>query len=174
MARIRLLEKDEVDPIAKEIYQRVEDNGLKIANIFKAEAHSPKLLRDITLMGLTLLTECKLNPRLRELAILRVGDLLQSSYEWAQHAPHALKVGASQEQIDALPEWANSDRFDSQERDVLQYTDEMTKDIRVSDETFARLTYFLSEEEIVELTVTVGYYAMICRMLEALEIELEI
>ncbi|MEH6570693.1 MAG: carboxymuconolactone decarboxylase family protein [Halioglobus sp.] len=173
MARVKLLEKDEVDPIAKKLFQELEDGGLKIANIFKVEAHSPKLCRDITKMGLTLLSECKLNPKLRELAILRVGDLTKSSYEWAQHVPYALKNGAHQEQIDALSGWPSSDRFDSQERAVLQYTDEMTQNIRVADPTFSALKDFLSEEEIVELTMTVGYYAMICRLLEALEVELE-
>ena len=173
MARVKLLEKDEVDPIAKEIFQELENRDLEIINIIKAKAHSPKLCRDLIRLGLTLLTECKLNSKLREMAILRVGDLTKSSYEWAQHVPDALKVGVNQEQIDALSDWVNSDKFDSQERDVLQYTDEMTQDIRVSDKTFARIKIFLTEEEIVELTVTIGYYGMICRMLEALEIELE-
>ena len=173
MARVRMLEKNEVDPIVKELYEDLEDRGLKIANIFKLEAHSPQLCRDITKMGLTLLTQCQLNPRLRELAILRVGNLNRSSYEWAQHVPFALGAGATQEQIDALAEWVSSDSFDPQERDVLQYTDEMTRNIRVTDTSFAAIKHFLSEEEIVELTMTIGYYAMICRLLEALEVELE-
>jgi len=45
--------------------------------------------------------------------------------------------------------------------------------IKVKEETFARLQNFFNEHEIVELTVTIGYYGMVCRILVALQIELE-
>lgn len=56
---------------------------------------------------------------------------------------------------------------------MLRYTDEVTKNIRVKDDTFAAVRSFLSEEGIVELTTAIGYYGMVCRILEALQIELE-
>ena len=60
-----------------------------------------------------------------------------------------------------------------QERAVLQYTDELALGIRASDETFKGIAAFLSQKEIVELTTTIGYYGMVSRTLEALQIELE-
>ena len=43
----------------------------------------------------------------------------------------------------------------------------------MKDDTFAAVRSFLSEEGIVELTTTIGYYGMVCRILETLQIELE-
>ena len=56
---------------------------------------------------------------------------------------------------------------------MLRYADEVTQDIRVKDDTFAALQGFLSEHAIVELTSVIGYYNMVCRILIALQIELE-
>jgi alkylhydroperoxidase family enzyme len=67
----------------------------------------------------------------------------------------------------------NSRVFNGQERAVLQYTDEVSRNIRGKDDTFAALRSFLTEEGVVELTTTIGYYGMVCRILDALQIELE-
>jgi len=173
MARVKLLEKNDVDPMVKQIYQKIEDSGSEVINLLKALAHSPKICRDFNRMGITLLLKGDLSSRLRELAILRVGDLARANYEWTKHVPIALQAGASQEQIDGLSDWADSTRFNEQEQAVLQYTDEVARNIRASDETFSKIAKFLSEKEIVELTVTIGYYGMVCRVLESLQIQLE-
>jgi len=173
MARVRLLEKEDVDPMVKEIYQKVEDSGNEVINLLKALAHSPKICRDWNRLGITLLLKGQLPPKLRELAILRVGVLAKANYEWTKHVPMAMAAGAIQEQIDSLPEWVNSKEFNEQERAVLRYTDEVSQDIRASDDTFSKIREFLTEREIIELTVTIGYYGMVCRTLESLQIELE-
>ena len=173
MARVRLLEKEDVDPMVKEIYQKVEDSGNEVINLLKALAHSPKICRDWNRLGITLLLKGQLSPKLRELAILRVGVLAKANYEWTKHVPMAMVAGVTQEQIDSLPEWVNSREFNEQERAVLRYTDEVSQDIRASDDTFSKIREFLTEREIIELTVTIGYYGMVCRTLESLQIELE-
>ncbi len=173
MARVKLLEKEEVDPMVAQIFQKTEDSGGEVINLMKALAHSPKICRDFNRMGITLLLKGDLSPKLRELAILRVGDLARANYEWTKHVPIALQAGANQGQIDDLPDWADSTRFDEQEQAVLQYTDEVVRNIKASEETFNKIAAFLSEKEIVELTVTIGYYGMVCRVLETLEIQLE-
>jgi alkylhydroperoxidase family enzyme len=84
-----------------------------------------------------------------------------------------LRVGVRQAQIDALPDWENSLEFNGEERAILRYTDEETLRIRVSEEAFAAGRGFLSDEGIVELTTAIGYYGMVCRILETLQVELE-
>ena len=173
MARVKLLEKEEVDPMVAQIFQKTEDSGGEVINLMKVLAHSPKICRDFNRMGITLLLKGDLSPRLRELAILRVGDLAKANYEWTKHVPIALQAGANQGQIDDLPNWEDSKQFDGQEQAVLQYTDEVVRNIKASEKTFNKIAEFLSEKEIVELTVTIGYYGMVCRVLETLQIELE-
>ena len=59
------------------------------------------------------------------------------------------------------------------EKAVLAYADEETLDIRVREETFKNIRKHFSEEAVVELTTTIAYYGMVCRILETLQIEME-
>lgn len=173
MARVAILEKDQMHSDLQSMFQNMEERGRKVLNIFKVLAHCPDVGRGALRLGNAILFKGKVDPRLRELAILRVGDLLKANYEWTQHVGVALRVGVPQEQIDALPDWSSSKVFNDQERAVLQYTDELTEKVRVADSTFQAVRAFLSEEQTVELTVAIGYYGMISRILESLQIELE-
>lgn len=173
MARVSLLNKEQAAPDIREMFQKMEDNGFRVLNLFKVMAHCPRVGRYFLRMGNSILFKGAVPPNLRELAILRVGNIYQAKYEFTQHVPIALQTGVKQEQIDALPDWEKSGKFNEQERAILRYTDEVTKNIRVRDDTFAAVRSFLSEEGIVELTTTIGYYGMVCRILEALQVELE-
>jgi alkylhydroperoxidase family enzyme len=151
----------------------MEDKGVRVINVFKVMANCPHVGRDFLRLGNSILLKGSLDPRLREIAILRVGVLTKAHYEWTQHVPIGRKVGLTEQQIEGLDKWQNSPHFQDHERAVLQYTDEVAEKIRVSEETFNGIKSFLTEEQIVELTTTIGYYGMVCRILEALEIELE-
>ena len=173
MARVSFLGKEEAAPQVRERFQKMEDNGFRILNLFKVMAHCPEVGVNFLRLGNAILFKGVVPPNLRELAILRVGNIYQAKDEFTQHIPIALRTGLKQEQIDDLSHWESSRKFNQQERSVLRYTDEVTKNIRVKDDTFAAVRSFLSEEGIVELTTTIGYYGMVCRILEALQIELE-
>jgi alkylhydroperoxidase family enzyme len=173
MARVKILDKDQVSLEFQERFQKMEESGRPVLNFFKVMAHSPQVGHRFLQLGTAILLKGVVPPNLRELAILRVGQLNQATYEWTQHVPIALRVGVRQAQIDALPKWEDSLEFDEREKAILRYTDEETKNIRVKDETFATVRAILTEEGVVELTTTIGYYGMVCRILEALEVELE-
>ncbi len=174
MARVTILEKQQTSPELQELFQKMEARGGRILNLFKVMANSPEVGRAFLKLGNTILMKSSLDPRLREIAILRVGALAQATYEWTQHVPIARRVGVTQPQIDALADWRSSlDRFNDQERAVLAYTDAVAEQIRVPGEIFGAVRAFLNDPQIVELTTTIGYYGMVSRILEALQIELE-
>jgi alkylhydroperoxidase family enzyme len=173
MARVSLLSNEQAAPEIREMFEKIEANGFRVINLFRVMAHCSRVGRYFLRLGNSILFKGAVPPNLRELAILRVGHINQANYEWTQHVPIALRCGVKQDQIDALPDWENSGKFNEQERAILRYTDEMTKNIRVKDDTFAAVQSSLTEEGIVELTTTIGYYGMVCRILEALQVELE-
>jgi alkylhydroperoxidase family enzyme len=84
-----------------------------------------------------------------------------------------LIAGLTRKQIDDISTWEESSEFDEQERAVLLYTDQVARDNNVTDETFAKLRAFFSEHDIVELTLVIGYFIILCRILVALQLELE-
>jgi len=174
MARISLVEKDRAHPIVKELYEKNEAKTGRVLNLWKVMGHCPYIGLNFQRLGNSLLRGEELSPRLRELAVLRVGYLAQSEYEFRQHSAIARQCGVSQKQIDEISDWAASSEFSDEERAVLRYTDEVTEDIRVKDETFAKLRSYLSEHATVELTTAIGYWGMASRILVALEVELDL
>ncbi len=173
MARVTLVTNEQAPPKVREMFEKIEANGFRVLNLYRVMAHSEKVGRNFLRLGNSILYQGAVPTNLRELAILRVGQINQAQYEYRQHVPIALRAGVRQEQIDALAEWKKSKHFNDEERAVLEYTEELTKNIRVKDETFAALRKFLNEEKTVELTTVIGYYGMVCRILEAFQVELE-
>jgi alkylhydroperoxidase family enzyme len=142
-------------------------------NINKMMAHAENSARHFMRLGNSLLTQAKLDARLRELAILRIAILCKSQYEWYQHELLAKQVGVSEKQIAELQVRTDSAVFNEQEQAVLRYTEEVTLQIKSSDQAFAALAGFLSHRELVELTLTIGFYNLVARFLENTEVEVE-
>jgi alkylhydroperoxidase family enzyme len=136
-------------------------------------AHCPVALEGVGLLGKGLLFDGKVDPRLREVAILRVGYLLGARYETAQHEAIARAVGLPDEVIASLRRGASQTALSADERLVVRFTDEITQGVRASDGVLAELRARLPDSQVIELLVTVGYYGMICRILETTGVELE-
>jgi len=119
------------------------------------------------------LNEGVLDPELRELVILRVGHLCGSAYEVHQHERVSRTLGISEERIQAVKGKLPNDLFSDAENAALLFTGEQVAQVKVSDTTFAATHAHLTDPQIVELTIIVGTYLMVCRFLETLEIELE-
>lgn len=124
-------------------------------------------------LGRALLREGTLDPRVRELAILRTGHLCEASYEVHQHRRLARSIGVSEEKIAAVADDRPADVFSDLERAVLEYTDDVVIRVKSSDETFAHVHGFLGDARTGELTLLIGFYSMVSRLLENLEIDIE-
>ncbi|MBI4188017.1 MAG: carboxymuconolactone decarboxylase family protein [Chloroflexi bacterium] len=173
MARVSFMEKDKAHPMVKELFESNETRRGFVTNLAKVMGHCPYIGLNFQRLGNSLRKGEELPPKLRELTILRVGNLMQAEYEFKHHTIMGLQCGISQKQIDEVSHWTTSKLFNEQERAILAYTDEVTRDIKVKDGTFAKLQSLFSEHTIVELTALIGYYCMVCRILVALQVELE-
>jgi alkylhydroperoxidase family enzyme len=68
------------------------------------------------------------------------------------------QLGVSDQKIDALPDYANSDQYTARERVALEFADNMTITGReVDDELFARLRDFYDDDALVELTAVIAW-----------------
>ncbi len=119
------------------------------------------------------LNEGVLDPELRELVILRVGHLCGSAYEVHQHERVSRTIGISEDRIQAVKGTLPNELFTKAENAALLFADEQVAQIKVSDATFKAAHAHLTDAQVVELTIIVGTYLMVCRFLETLEIELE-
>jgi 4-carboxymuconolactone decarboxylase len=143
-------------------------------NIFRMAANAETAFRPWLAFGAALLSSLQLDARVRELAILRVARLSDAEYEWVQHVPIALAVGASEQQVAAVDRGALDDgSLDELDRAVLRFTTEVVRDVSASDEAFAAVSQRLSPREVVELLMVIGQYMLVARLAATAGIELD-
>ncbi|CAI4215128.1 unnamed protein product [Parascedosporium putredinis] len=113
---------------------------------------------------------------IKELAISRVAVCNRAWYEWGHHAPLAVKAGVSEAVMeiakgpDPLQRDQKPESVGEKEWAVLVYTDEMTRNVEVADETFALVKGLFNEQEVVEITATIACYNCVSRFLVALDV----
>src|SRR3954462_516128 len=134
MARVPYLEKSNLCEADQDLLNR------PIA-LFKALVNSPKAARAFSGLGGYIRYGSKLDPRLRELAILQVGWLARSPYEWSHHIKIAHDFGVSDEDIHALIDdtAGKPTHLDELTKAVLRGAREMTADGAMADATFTAL-----------------------------------
>ena len=57
-----------------------------------------------------------------------------------------------------------------EEKDVLEVTEQSTKNVKVEDAVFERIKSRFSDQEVMDLTITVAGYNMVSRFLVALDV----
>lgn len=117
---------------------------------------------------------------IREIIICRVAVLNHALYEWGHHYPLLvaatdLKVGeelGEMLQDTAIIDWTtNGSNLPPKYTAVLQYTDDMTRKVKVSLEVFAELKiHCRDDKEILEITATIASYNLVSRFLVALDV----
>lgn len=143
-------------------------------NAFRMLAHTPAVGASALRLVLALLTETGLDPKLREMVILRVIQCCEGRYARTQHVAIAKSVGVSDVQIAMLERGDTpADLFSDRERAVFAFADENLRSCSVADETFAAVRELFSPREIVELTILIGYFRMISALLTTLDVEVE-
>ncbi|HEX8745527.1 MAG TPA: carboxymuconolactone decarboxylase family protein [Thermoleophilaceae bacterium] len=169
MARLPYVDPATASPRVREALERVPP-----LNIFRMIANAETAFRPWVAFGGALLSSLELDARLRELAILHVGRLSGAEYEWVQHVPIALAVGASEEDVAAVERGdLEADCLGADVRAALRFATEVVRDVRASDEALAALREHLSPREVVELLLVVGQYMMVARVAETAGIEID-
>jgi alkylhydroperoxidase family enzyme len=95
----------------------------------------------------------QLDPRARELALVRVGWVVESKFIYSGECKIARMVGLTPEQIAAIPSWSVADVWTPLQRAILAYTDSIVLEHgRVPETVFGALKVLMSDEDIMELT----------------------
>lgn len=130
---------------------------------FRPLLHRPPLLRAVAKVGETLRYDGTLDAALREWTICVVARELSNVFEWDMHLPLAVSAGVPAAALAALdagepspsglhPELALARRVAS----------ELLCRHRLSDETWHEGLQAWGEPTLVELLTLVGYFAMVC------------
>jgi len=167
MTRIPFPDLDKATPEVREMLARLPGR----VGIFEMMAHAETLLKPLMKLGGTFLGKLELDPLLRELVILHAVNIEGGEYEWVQHVPVVLALGGTQAQVDALRTGDDQAAcFSDAQKAALKLAREAVANVRASEEAVAAARKFLSDREIVELILVAGFYIMLARLTESLDI----
>jgi alkylhydroperoxidase family enzyme len=142
--------------------------------VFQILLKHPVVAKSLAGTLITLLNENKLDARLRELIIMRIGWVTGAVYEWTQHYRVSRQIGLNDEEIIAVRDWSAATSLTAADKAVLQATDDVLEVGHVREKSWAGCAEFLSsEEERIELVVAIGNWVMFSQLLRSLSVPLE-
>jgi alkylhydroperoxidase family enzyme len=169
MARVPYLDEKDVAPEDRAIFAR----GL---NLYRVLAHSPKAARAFERFSKFLRYESRLDPRLRELAILQIGFLTHADYSFYGHIGHVSgDFAVSDADIRGMIADTKGEASDLEPlaRDVLRAAREITRTAMISDEAFAPLEKAFAPEILVDLVSTMAFYNAAVRFIRSMKVDIE-
>jgi len=158
---------DELEPEHREMLA-----NLPRLNVFRMVAGAPRAVRPFMELGGAVLSTA-LDARRREIAVLRVAHATRAPYEWAQHKQLAENVGVTNEEIDAIDREEPVSSLDEECNLICRVADEVTRDVRLSDEALEQIIDRYGPREATELILLVSYYNMVSRLLESTRVQIE-
>ena len=174
MARIPLVPLDLKEP--KEIIDAVRKRrGGELSELDRLMLYSPAFTEGYNFFLGKVRNNLTTIPKLRELAMCTVAVVNKADYEYNAHLPLFVAAGGSPEQGQAMLDLAgaikNTTLFDETEIAVLRLTIEMTRDVKVSQETFDLARKAMGGyQELVDLIGTIATYNLVSRFLVAFEL----
>jgi len=168
MARLPYLDKPDLAAKDHDVLSRN-------INLYRLLAHSPEAARKFSGLGSYIRFGSKLDPRLRELAILQVGYLTRAAYEYSHHIKIGREFGVSNDDIrDMIAETeGRASNLEPLAKTVLRAAREMTTDVAASSETMTALQAGLDPECVTDLIITIGFYNCVVRFLETMQVDVE-
>lgn len=168
MARVPYLAKSDLKPDDQELLARE-------INLNRALVNSPDGARAFSRLGGFIRNKSTLDARLREMAILQVGYLAKSPYEYSHHIKIGREFGVSDDDIRAIASETAGDgsKLEPLAKSVLAGAREMVTDIAISESTFDQLKAGLSNEHLTDLVITMSFYCGVVRLLASLQVDVE-
>jgi alkylhydroperoxidase family enzyme len=167
MARLPYLNPEDLAQGDRDLLKRM-------ITLHRCLVNSPGAARAFGGLGQYIRYGAKIDPRLRELAILQIGWLAKSAYEWSHHVKIGYEFGVTDADIVGLIAESASkpNELDPLTKLVLRGAREIYAG-GMEAETFAALNKHLTNEQMVDLTVTAAFYCAVVRTLASLAIDVE-
>src|SRR2546423_7797663 len=143
--------------------------------LFRTLVVHPELASRMRPLAAALLAHGLLEPRDREVVVLRTCARAGAEYEWGVHAvAFASSAGLGADQVAASaageaddPAWSERDRL------LMRLVDELHDTNTVSAELWDELADEFSAQQLLELIVTAGWYRTLSYVINAIAIEQE-
>jgi len=158
MALISSLEKNQVEKVVKEVYEKFEKETGKAPEWVKVMAHRPEILKEFTELFKTVMGEGKIESLLKWKIALIVSKTLKCPFCVDVTEKMLKKLGASDEVIEKIKTLA------TEESEILELVKDVTLDGHLDKpELFEKLKEKFNEAQIVEIISVMGLFNYINR-----------
>jgi AhpD family alkylhydroperoxidase len=161
---------DDAGPEALTTLETLQAKLGQVPNMYRTFAHAPKVLAAAVAMAQAIRSE--LDPRLRELAYLKVTQLTDCHVCRHYHETLGRRAGLNDAQFRELSDFEASNAFTEEEKDVLRFTEQWTEKGAVADEVLDRLKSLLTPEHLVILAATAAQANFTSRFNNVFAVEL--
>ncbi|HWX45686.1 MAG TPA: carboxymuconolactone decarboxylase family protein [Solirubrobacteraceae bacterium] len=170
MTRIDVVPARKAGPLVKITYRMTRRQFGRMMDPVAVYAHAPGLLLGYGMFEQASGKQRRVDERLKALAQLKAAAIVNCEFCCDIASALGRKEGVTEEQLLALPNYRESDLFNSLEKLVLDYAAAISRTpVRVSDELFAALREHFDERQLVELTNVIVLEDMRARFNSAFE-----
>jgi len=176
MAQLPYIHPDEADPLTKEVYDNAEARFQMVLNIFMITGNAPEIGSKMWDIYFDILQDGRVDWVPKELLILKATKMGDCLYCVTQHEVVSESLGVTPEkQADIVGvEYRTSAHFNEAERAILDLCAQVVIDPEgISTETWERVKDHYSDDQIIEILVTIGAYIQVSKFGDAMGVELE-
>lgn len=159
------------EELTPEIRERLAE--LPPLNVFRMMARTPASFKPFLDIAMSVLFGAEFDPRKREIAVLRVAHMTKSNYEWVQHVNVAKREGLTDDEIEIIGTEGEVSGLSEEGNLLCRVADEISRDVRLSDNALARIIELYGERQAAELILCCSYFNMLSRLLESNRVPLE-
>ena len=171
MARLApITSKSQVAPEGHAAVDSIVKSRGALQGPFTMFLHAPEMAGRVANLGAYVRFEGDLDMRVRVLAAMTVARELDAVYVWGAQTGSARKQGVPESTITAIRE-RHSRGVPQEDAQIIDFTRRLLREHRVDDATFGAMRNRLGERQLLELTGSIGYYAMLAMTVNACELE---
>lgn len=171
---VRLVQREDLDAVAMEAYDRVTASRGGEGNVFRAIANSIGALERVAALGEFVRWGTSLDERVREAVILIAAHETGCEYEWTHHARIARTLGMDPDAVVQGGVFEDDDSIAGDAKAVLELARSLARnDHRLDDEVLGTVRAWIGDQGIIDVAVTVGYYGLLAHVIMPLRVPLE-
>lgn len=159
--------------LAPRIPPEIPEGANFAANVFYTFRHNPPADRVRGAINTQVTGRSTLDPLHREFLLVRIGTLCRSEYEYAAHVRVGRGAGMTDADLALILAGPESGGGDPLKRALLWATDELHRDVRISDATWNELSGSLDTRQMLDLLVAVGGYRSTSMLINSAGVQLD-
>ncbi len=171
MARLpSITKKDQIPAKDAAIFDSIAASRGAVQGPFTMFLHSPDIAGRVAHLGTFVRFEGSLDKRVRVLAAMVVAREYEAMYVWGAQTGNARRQGVPETTIDAIRD-NHSRGVPAEDAQVIEFTRALLRKHRVDDTMFKAVQQRFGNDELIQLTGAIGYFALLAMTVNACELE---